>query len=74
MFAQTVATEVDDIDIDKAMRFGKVAFQWNDAKSIARRLHINDMGVTEATDLLLIMSAIVPDVFDRAVDLEASTR
>ena len=71
MFAQTVATEVDETP---AQRFISVAFRWNDTKSVARRVHIGGLDRDESQELLLVLASIVPDVFDRAVDLEASTR
>jgi hypothetical protein len=61
-------------DTTPAERFVSVAFRWNDSKSIARRVHIGGLDRDESQELLLVIAAIVPDVFDRAVDLEASTR
>jgi hypothetical protein len=62
------------VDDTPAQRFVNVAFRWNDAKSVARRVRIGGLSRDEAQELLLVIAAVVPDVFDRAVALEAGTR
>jgi hypothetical protein len=62
------------VDETPAQRYIRTVYRWNDPKSVARRVHIAGMTRDELIELLRVIAAVVPDVYDRAVDLEASTR